>query len=104
MRKFDWQRKSDRRVYINAVLDGFGRGLITVDGACRDLRDIVLSSTHVRLAREDERFLIRRIVSVLRSLQIGALSRPQAEAQFETLLTAAVRDDATFLTATPAMA
>ena len=104
MSEFNWMRKADRQVYINALLDGFRRGLITPDAACRDLRDIILSSTRIRFALVDERCLMRRIAAIFRNLQMGALAAPQAGHHLEKLLTAAIRNDVGFFTSSHLMA
>jgi len=104
MRSFDWMRKIDRRAYVTALMDHFDRGLITTDNACRDMRDIVLSSTKIRFALSDERFLTRRILAILHNVQVGALRRSQAQDFFEKLLTAAIRDDVGFFTSSHLMA
>ena len=104
MSTFNWMRKTDRKAYVKALLDGYSRGLISADHACRDLRDIILSSTKIRFALVDERGLIRRLYAVFHNIQAGALPLPQAEHHLERLLTAAVRDDVGFFTASRVMA
>lgn len=104
MSEFNWMRETDRKLYVNALLEGFRHGMITADAACRDLRDIILSSTRIRLALGDERHLTRRIATIFRSLQMGALPLSRAHDLLENLLTAAVGDDARVLTADPATA
>lgn len=104
MSDFNWKRKADRQAYITALLDGFDRGLITVDNACRDMRDIVLSSTRIRFALVDERYLLRRLAAIFRNLQIRAMPVHEARDHLENMLTAAVRDDVGFFTSSRLMA
>ena len=104
MTTFNWMRKADRQAYIKALLDGFNRGLITSDNACRDIRDIVLSSTKIRFALVDERCLVRRLYAIFHNIQVGALALPQAEDHLEKLLTAAIRNDVGFFTSGRLMA
>ncbi len=104
MSEFNWMRKTDRQLYVQALLDGFRRGLITTENACRDLRDVILSSTKIRFALVDERCLTRRIATIFRNLQMGTLAASQAQDHLEKLLTAAAGNDVNFFTSSRLMA
>ncbi|MBW8732959.1 MAG: hypothetical protein JF571_01370 [Asticcacaulis sp.] len=104
MPQFDWVRNADRQIYIDALLDGFRRGLITADNACRDMRDIILSSTAIRFTLPEERGLIKRISAIFQGVERKTLPLSQARHHLEKLATAAVENDVHVFTSSRDMA